>query len=123
MMIPGGQSTNFKTTQARMMGGELKKPSKIHGILADYTLWDFIEVLNCIFPTLHAAEIGLCNHALDSFLDFVGDGVMSLSDQEKTARNKHIVADVTFDCVIKKLDDFMKDGTFDLLPTILKEQI
>ena len=74
MMIPGGQSTNFKTTQARMMEGELKKPSKIHGILADYPLWDFIEVLNCIFPTLHAAEIGLCNHALDSFLDFVGDG-------------------------------------------------
>ena len=104
----------IKTTQVRMTEGELKKPHEIHGIV-DYPLWDFVEVMNYIAPVLHAAEIGLCNDALDSFLDFVDDRVESLSDEEMTARNEHVVADVAFDCAVKKLNEFMEDGAFDLL--------
>ena len=96
----------IKTTQVRMTEGELKKHHEIHGIV-DYPLWDFEEVMMYIFPALHAAE-GLCNDALDSFLDFMGNRVDSLSDEEMTMRNEHIVADVAFYWTIKKFDDFMK---------------
>jgi len=45
--------------------GTLKTPTEIRGVV-DFPLWDFIEVINYVYPVLHG-EIGLINLALDSF--------------------------------------------------------
>ena len=64
---------------------------------------------------LHATEIGLGNDCLDSFLNFVNDRVESLSNEEKMARNDHVVADAGLDCAVNKLADFRESGAINLL--------
>jgi hypothetical protein len=59
----------------------------------EFPEWDFIPVKNNIFPFLHG-EIGLVNYALDGFYYTIDDKIKILSDQEKTARNSSIIAEV-----------------------------
>jgi hypothetical protein len=59
----------------------------------EFPEWDFILVKNNIFPFLHG-EIGLVNYALDGFYYIIDDKIKILSNQEKTARNSSIIAEV-----------------------------
>ncbi len=73
--------------------GELKAPKEKKGIVT-VPIFDFVEPKNYIFPLLHF-EIGAVNNVLDNFRSFVEEQVEMLSEQEKTARNRVILADVS----------------------------
>jgi hypothetical protein len=59
----------------------LKTPTEISGVV-DFPLWEFIEVINYVYPVLHG-EIGLVNHALDELYGILDDNVEVMSDEEK----------------------------------------
>jgi hypothetical protein len=50
--------------------------------VVDFPLWEFIEVINYVYPVLHG-EIGLVNHALDELYGILDDNVEVMSDEEK----------------------------------------
>jgi hypothetical protein len=99
----------LKTHFLTISEGNLKEPSQVCGVKS-YPIWDFVEVEDYIFPVLHA-EIGLSNLALSGFLDFVDDRVEVISDEEKTARNNLVIADVAFGKATEAKQDFVgNDG-------------
>jgi len=91
----------------------LKQPLDIRGV-KDFPLWDFIEVRDWMFPVLHW-EIGSANLVLSSgVLDFVDDKVEVLSEEEKTARNNFVIADIASDSAKVANQDFLGHGAITL---------
>ena len=87
--------TKLKSHKLKVAQGTLKMPMEIHGVV-DFPLWEFIEVINYVYPVLHG-EIGLINLALDSFYDILDDNVEVMSEEEKIIRNTTILADAAFE--------------------------
>jgi hypothetical protein len=68
----------------------------------DYTVWDFIQPENYMFPQLHA-EMGLVNNVLDKFYSFIDDQVEAISPEEALARNSYIIADIALCNAMREL--------------------
>jgi len=80
---------------------ELREARDIWGIV-DYTVWDFIQPENYMFPQLHA-EMGLVNNVLDKFYSFIDDQVEAISPEEALARNSYIIADIALCNAMREL--------------------
>ncbi len=92
----------------RKARGELKEPKDIKGIVS-LPVFDFVEPSHYIFPLLHF-EIGAVNNLLDNFRAFVEDEIEVVSDEEKTARNRVIIADVSHTKAKQLIDQWNSDG-------------
>jgi len=92
----------------RKARGELKEPKDIKGIVS-LPVFDFVEPSHYIFPLLHF-EIGAVNNLLDNFRAFVEDVIEVVSDEEKTARNRVIIADVSHTKAKQLIDQWNSDG-------------
>jgi hypothetical protein len=86
--------------------GILQTPTEIRGVV-DYAVWDFIDVINFVYPVLHA-EIGLANAALDGFYDVLDDKIESMTVDEKKARTKSIFADIKLDNAKRAQEEWNK---------------
>jgi hypothetical protein len=96
----------LKVCKRNMVQGTIKasEPREARGVV-DYTIWDFIDVSEYIYPVLHG-EIGLANAVLENFYDFLDDQVEKLSDKEIQQQNATIVADVAFEKSEQQLKDW-----------------
>jgi hypothetical protein len=72
--------------------GILQTPTEIR-VVVDYAVWDFIDVINFVYPVLHG-KIGLAKAALDGFSDVLDDKVESMTVE---ARTKLIFVDIKLD--------------------------
>jgi hypothetical protein len=73
--------SKLKAHKLQVAEGTLKTTMEIRGVV-DFPLWEFIEVINYVYPVLHG-EIGLVNHALDELYGILDDNVEVMSDEEK----------------------------------------
>ena len=69
-------------------------PENIRGCTA-VPLFDTVPIENCIVPMLHLL-IGLDNALLESFLDWIGEKVETITLPEIVMRNKVILAEVHY---------------------------
>jgi len=101
--------TKLKSHKLKVAQGTLKTPMEIRGVV-DFPLWEFIEVINYVYPVLHG-EIGLINLALDSFYDILDDNVEVMSEEEKIIRNTTILADAAFETSRETLEELKASST------------
>jgi len=95
---------------------------EIRGVV-DFPLWEFIEVINYVYPVLHR-EIGLVNHAQDAFYYMLDDNIELMSDEEKIIRNTTILADAAFETSREKMEEWKITSTVDLsFHEILRDEI
>jgi hypothetical protein len=112
----------LKSHKVLISEGTLKKPTEICGVV-EFPIWDFIEVSHYIYPVLHG-EIGLINNALDAFYDIHDDNVEVMSDEEKVARNRTILADTALEAALEKSQEYRDSSTVDVsFYDILKSDI
>jgi hypothetical protein len=104
--------SKLKAHKLQVAEGTLETPTEIRGVV-DFPLWEFIEVINYVYPVLHG-EIGLVNHALDAFHDILDDNVEVMSDEEKFIRNTTILADAAFETSREKMEEWKATSTVDL---------
>jgi len=104
--------TKLKSHKLKVAQGMLKTPTEIRGVV-DFPLWDFIEVINYVYPVLHG-EIGLINLALDSFYDILDDNVEVMSEEEKIIRNTTILTDAAFETSRETLEELKASTTDDV---------
>jgi len=104
--------TKLKSHKLKVAQGMLKTPTEIHGVV-DFPLWDFIEVINYVYPVLHG-EIGLINLALDSFYDVLDDNIEVMSEEEKIIRNTTFHTDAAFETSRETLEELKASTTDDV---------
>ena len=92
----------------RIKGGQLKEAKHKKGIVSD-PLIEFIEPSHYIFPQLHF-EIGAANNVIDNLRCFIEDEIEQLSNEEKTARNSVIMADVSLEKAKEASDKWKTNG-------------
>ncbi len=82
-----------KQCSGKIKKDELKAPKDKNGIVS-VPHFDVIEPRKYIFPLLHV-EIGTHNNVFDNLRSFVEEQVGDFSEQEKTACNRVVLADVS----------------------------
>jgi hypothetical protein len=85
----------LKAAHLKIVREGLKEPQDIRGVTG-FPLWDCIPVKHFVYPVLHG-EIGLVNDAIDALYDILDQDVEIMSNEEKTARNNFIVAQITLE--------------------------
>jgi hypothetical protein len=72
---------SLKVHKLKMIQGfvKLSEPREAHGVV-EYSIWDFIDVSEYIYPVLHG-EIGLANAVLENFYDFLDEKDEVLSEE------------------------------------------
>jgi hypothetical protein len=112
----------LKSHKVLISEGTLKKPTEIRGVV-EFPIWDFIEVSHYIYPVLHG-EIGLVNNTLDAFYDLLDDNVEVMSDEEKVAHNRTILADTALEAALEKSQEYQDSSTVDVsFYDILKSKV
>ena len=114
--------SKLKAHKLQVAEGTLKTTMEIRGVV-DFPLWEFIEVINYVYPVLHR-EIGLVNHAQDAFYYMLDDNIELMSDEEKIIRNTTILADAAFETSREKMEEWKITSTVDLsFHEILRDEI
>ncbi len=88
--------------------GQLKQPKHKKGIVTA-PLIDFIEPSHYIFSQLHF-EIGTANNVIDNFHCFIEEEIELLSNEEKTARDSVIIADVSLEKAKTSTEQWRTNG-------------
>ena len=79
--------------------------------------------MHYIYPVLHG-ESGLVNNALDTFYDILDDNVEVMSDEEKVACNRTILADMALEAALENSQEYRDSSTVDVsFYDILKSDI
>ena len=71
-------------------------------------LWDFADVYHFLPPVLHM-EIGLINNIMTRLNGFIEERVESLTEEEVSARNQRVTAEISVDDCKEQLQQCEKD--------------